>query len=71
MRPKKQRHAPPREDAQGCNQLASEKFQKFIRAIETYPERFAKEPGISFRRYLSSMFTTSCDDEDSDAPRRH
>jgi hypothetical protein len=67
MRQKKQRHAQPREDVLECNQLASEEFQKFILAIESYPERFAKEPGISFRRHLS-RFTTSRN-KDSDAPR--
>jgi hypothetical protein len=59
---KKQHHAEPREDVLECNQLACEEFQKFILAIESYPERFAKEPGISFRRHLSSLFTSSRND---------
>ena len=69
MRLKKQRHAQSREDVLECNRLASEEFQKFIRAIESYPERFAKEPGITFRRHLSSLFSTSRKDNHADTRR--
>jgi hypothetical protein len=69
MRWKKQRHAQPRADVLESNRLASEALQQFIRAIESYPERFAKEPGISFRRHLSSLFTASRKDKDADTPR--
>ena len=68
MRRKKQRHAQPREDVLECNQLAFEEFRKFVRAIESYPERFAKQPGISFQRHLSSLFATSRKAKDVDTP---
>ena len=34
------------------NEQASEEIQKFLRALDSYPERVAKEPSVSFRRHL-------------------
>ncbi len=47
----------------------SEEIQKFLRALDSYPERVAKEPNVSFRRHLSGLFKASR--KKPDEPRRH
>ncbi|HXO36502.1 MAG TPA: hypothetical protein VN901_29510 [Candidatus Acidoferrales bacterium] len=49
------------------NRQAFEEIREFLRAVESYPERVAKEPTITFRRHLSSLIAAPEDD----APRRH
>jgi hypothetical protein len=61
MKPKMQRHIAHR------NRQAFEEIQEFLRAVESYPERVAKEPTITFRRHLSSLIAAP----EHDAPRRH
>jgi hypothetical protein len=61
MKPKMQRHISYR------NRQAFEEIQEFLRAVESYPERVAKEPTITFRRHLSSLIAAPEDD----APRPH
>ena len=52
-------HVQPREGEPLCNAQASEEIQKFLRALDSYPDRVAKEPGVSFRRHLFSLFKQS------------
>jgi hypothetical protein len=59
MKPKMQHHVQPRESVVHRNAQVSEEIQKFFRAVDSYPARVAKEPSISFRRHLSSLFATS------------
>jgi hypothetical protein len=59
MKPKMQHHVQPRESDPHCNEQASEDIQKFLRAVASYPERVAKEPGVSFRQHLASLFGPS------------
>jgi hypothetical protein len=66
MKSKMQHHVQPRESVQR-NEQASEEIQTFLRAVDSYPERVAKDPGISFRRHLSSLFAAS----PNATPRRH
>jgi hypothetical protein len=61
MKPKMQRQVSHR------NRQAFEEIQEFLRAVESYPERVAKEPTITFRRHLSSLIAAPQDD----ARRRH
>jgi len=61
MKPKMQRHVLHR------NRQAFEEIKEFLRAVESYPERVAKEPTITFRRHLSSLIAAPEDD----VPRRH
>jgi len=61
MKPKMRRHVSHR------NRRAFEEIREFLRAVESYPERVAKEPTITFRRHLSRLIAAPEDD----APRRH
>jgi hypothetical protein len=49
------------------NRQAFKEIREFLRAVESYPERVAKEPTLTFRRHLSSLMAAPQDD----APRRH
>ena len=62
-----QHHVQPRENVLHRNEQVSEEIQKFLRAVDSYPDRVAKEPGLSFRRHLSSLFATPPNAK----PRRH
>ncbi|MFZ0416502.1 MAG: hypothetical protein WAM04_00240 [Candidatus Sulfotelmatobacter sp.] len=59
MKAKMQHHVQPRESVLPRNEQVSEEIEKFLRAVDSYPDRVAKEPSISFRRHLSSLFATS------------
>jgi len=67
MKPKMLHHVQPRERIPHRHAQVSEEIQTFYRAVASYPDRFAKEPGLTFRRHLSSLFSTS----PSPRPRRH
>ena len=69
MKPKMHDHVQPREGELLCNEQASEEIQKFLRAVDSYPDRVAKEPNVSFRRHLSSLFKAPR--KNTDEPRRH
>ncbi|MFZ0295905.1 MAG: hypothetical protein WAL52_20000 [Candidatus Sulfotelmatobacter sp.] len=69
MKPKMHHHVQPREGEPVRNEQASEEIKKFLRALDSYPDRVAKEPSVSFRRHLSSLFKASR--KKPDEPRRH
>jgi hypothetical protein len=52
-----------------------EEIQNFLQAVNSYPARVAKEPGISFQQHLSSIFAARNDNEERDRresrPRRN
>ncbi len=60
----------PREIAPPCNEEAQREIQKFLRALNSYPARAAKDPGVSFRQHLCSAFETRGERRDTH-PRRH
>ena len=62
-------HVQPREGEPLCNEQASEEIQKFLQALDSYPDRVAKEPSVSFRRHLSSLFKAPR--KNTDVTRRH
>ena len=62
-------HVQPREGEPLRNERASEEIKKFLRALDSYPDRVAKEPSLSFQRYLSSLFKTPR--KQTDEHRRH
>ena len=62
-------HVQPREGEPLRNEQASEEIQKFLRALDSYPDHVAKEPGVSFRQHLSSLFKTAR--KKTGEPRRH
>jgi hypothetical protein len=52
-----QRHVQPRGSAQPSSEQVQGEIQNFLRAIDSYPDRFAKQPGVSFQRHLCSFFS--------------
>jgi hypothetical protein len=36
-----------------------QEIDSFLRAIRSYPDRFAREPYLSFQQHLSSIVTTT------------
>ena len=80
MKPKMQHQIQPREIApphstriQGAKGEVQEEIQNFLRAVDSYAARVAKEPRISFQQHLCSMFAARSDEHDrrSRCPRRH
>jgi hypothetical protein len=59
MKSKTQRHVQPRESVLHRKEQVSEEIRIFLGALDSYPDRAAAKPGISFRRYLSSLFKAS------------
>ena len=47
----------------------NEEIQSFLRAVNSYPARVAKEPQISFQQHLSSIFAARSDDMKGDDRR--
>jgi len=67
--------APP-SSQQVQSQQAQEEIQNFLRAVDSYPERFAKEPRLSFQRYLRSFLSPPAEERGNthrgkdESPRR-
>jgi hypothetical protein len=59
MKFKMRHHLQSRASLARRNQRVSKEIQKFLSAVDSYPEHFAQEPGLSFRRYLASQFETA------------
>jgi hypothetical protein len=38
-----------------ANELVRREIQSFLRALDSYPERFSTNPGISFEQHRSSL----------------
>jgi hypothetical protein len=38
---------------------AQQEIESFLRALRSYPDRFAREPCLSFRQHLSSIVTAA------------
>jgi hypothetical protein len=79
MKPKMQHQVQPREIAplrgvqvQIIQREVEEEIRDFLQAINSYPARVAKEPRLSFQKYLSSIFAASHDEHDPHGrSRRH
>jgi hypothetical protein len=80
MKPKMQHQVQPREIAprsipqiQGTNVEVQREIQNFLRAVNSYPARVAREPRVSFQQHLSSIFTACADEHDrrDRGPRHH
>jgi hypothetical protein len=50
-----QHHVQPRERFPLRQRHVSDEIQKFLRAVNSYPDCFAKRPGLSFRQHLASV----------------
>lgn len=55
MKSRMYRHVQPRESFQLRNAQVRREMQGFLRAIDSYPDRFAKEPKVSFEQHLFSL----------------
>jgi hypothetical protein len=51
------RHVQPRESFYSCNQEVRVEIQRYLQALASYPDRFARDPDISFRKHLYSLVT--------------
>jgi hypothetical protein len=47
-----------------------EEIQNFLRAVDSYPARVAKEPRVTFQQHLCSIFAASNNRNDNDNYRR-
>jgi hypothetical protein len=43
------------------NEQVRREIQSFLRALHSYPERFSKDPGITFEEYCSSLVALQTD----------
>jgi hypothetical protein len=43
------------ERSRPANRQAHMEIQSFLRALDSYPERFSREPDVSFEQHLSSL----------------
>ncbi len=62
-------HVQPRETVPPRNEQVQMDIQNFLRALDSYPARVAKEPRISFQQHLSSFFAPAHDDQRSNRLR--
>lgn len=53
------------------NAQVREEIQNFLLAVDSYPDRVAKEPRVSFHQHLSSFFAAAGDDRHDSRSRRH
>ena len=49
------RHVQPRESFYSCNEQVRVEIQRYLQALASYPDRFARDPDISFKKYLRSL----------------
>jgi hypothetical protein len=72
MKPKMHYQVQPREIAPPRTEQAQvqHEIQSFLRAVDSYPARVAKEPRVSFPQHLRSDFAADRDDRHDDRTRR-
>jgi hypothetical protein len=79
MKPKMQHQVQPRVIApprmaqiRRAKREVQEEIQNFLRAVDSYPARVAKEPRVSFQQHLSSIFAARNNEGERDRRlRRH
>lgn len=49
------RNRHPRERSRPANHQADVEIRSFLQALHSYPERFSREPEVSFEQHLSSL----------------
>jgi hypothetical protein len=72
MKPKMQYQVQPREIVVHRSEQVRvrEEIQNFLQALDSYPARVAKEPGISFHQHLCSFFAPAHDERHGSRFRR-
>jgi hypothetical protein len=54
-------HVQPREMVSLGNERVRLEIQSFLKALDSYPDRFAKEPKVSFEQHLWSLVNGKAD----------
>jgi len=49
------RHVQPRESLYSGNEQVRDEIQRYLQALASYPDRFAQDPDISFKKHLYSL----------------
>ena len=49
------RHVQPRESLYSGNEQVQAEIQRYLQALASYPDRFAQDPDISFKKHLYSL----------------
>ena len=52
---KRKREVSVGENLESANQQARSEMRSFLQALDSYPERFANDPRVSFEQYCSSL----------------
>jgi hypothetical protein len=50
---------PAGDDQVSANEQVRYEMQSFLRAVNTYPDRFARDPKISFEKYCGSLMQST------------
>jgi hypothetical protein len=45
----------PRESSRPANRQARREIQSYLQALGSYPERFSRDPGVTFEQHLSGL----------------
>ncbi len=69
MKPKVSYQIQPREVVSLRTEQVQEEIQGFLEAVDSYPARAAKEPGVSFHQHLCSIFAARNDGRDRPRPQ--
>jgi sugar-specific transcriptional regulator TrmB len=69
MKPKVFYQIQPREVVSLRTEQVQEEIQSFLEAVDSYPARAAKEPGVSFHQHLCSIFAARNDRRDRPRPQ--
>jgi hypothetical protein len=59
------RHVQPRESFCSGDEQVQVEIQRYLQALASYPDRFAQDPDISFKKHLHSVVAGS-----QSSPRR-
>jgi hypothetical protein len=51
----------PRENASSRNDRTQQEIQNFLLAVRSYPDRAAKDPGLTFRQHLRTFLAITDD----------
>jgi hypothetical protein len=70
MKQKMQYAVQPRQSAPLRNKQVEEEIRNFLRALDSYPARVAKEPRLSFQQHLCSIFARGADSPRDQRARR-
>lgn len=56
MKARSRSHVQPRESGEERSARATAEIKTFLRAVESYPNRVAEDPDLTFRQHLANLF---------------